>query len=193
MADLDKITQQVIDKEKVSLDNQIKKERENAEEEIQAAKQSAEEKKQRQFERIDQDINNQYEIELNSISINERNEKLKIKQSYIEQVLNKVQSKLDAIDAESFKSFTTDILKQFSDAKHLNLVLGEKSKGLIDDNWLSSINVDGLDVSLSDKTVPNESGFLLEDENIEYNFLFSELIKNNKNEYIRQIDQKLFQ
>src|SRR5699024_1626184 len=193
MADLDIITQQVIDKEKVSLDNKIKKERENAEEEIQAAKQSAEEKKQRQFERIDQDINNQYEIELNSISINERNEKLKIKQSYIEQVLNKVQSKLDAIDAESFKSFTTDILKQFSDAKHLDLVLGEKSKGLIDDNWLSSINVDGLDVSLSDKTVPNESGFLLEDENIEYNFLFSELIKNNKNEYIRQIDQKLFQ
>lgn len=193
MADLEKITQQVIDKEKVSLDNQIKKERENAEEEIQAAKQSAEEKKQRQSERIDQDVNNQYEIELNSISINERNEKLKIKQSYIEQVLNKVQSKLDAVDAESFKSFTTDILKQFSDAKHLNLVLGEKSKGLIDDNWLSSINVDGLDVSLSDKTVPNESGFLLEDENIEYNFLFSELIKNNKNEYIRQIDQKLFQ
>lgn len=193
MADLEKITQQVIDKEKVSLDNKIKKERENAEEEIQAAKQSAEEKKQRQFERIDQDINNQYEIELNSISINERNEKLKIKQSYIEQVLNKVQSKLDAIDAESFKSFTTDILKQFSHAKHLDLVLGEKSKGLIDDNWLSTINIDGLDVSLSDKTVPNESGFLLEDENIEYNFLFSELIKNNKNEYIRQIDQKLFQ
>lgn len=193
MADLEKITQQVIDKEKVSLDNKVEKERENAEEEIQAAKQSAEEKHQRQSERIDQDVANQYDIELNSISINERNKKLKIKQSYIDQVLNTVQSKLDAVDAESFKSFTTDVLKQFRHAKHLDLVLGEKSKGLIDDNWLSSLNIDGLDVSLSDKAVPNESGFLLEDENIEFNFLFSELIKNNKNEYIRQIDQKLFQ
>ena len=80
MAGLEKITQQVIEKEKKSLNDKVEEERKHAEEEIQAAKQSAEEKHQRQSERIDQDVANQYDIELNSISINERNEKLKIKQ-----------------------------------------------------------------------------------------------------------------
>lgn len=192
MADLDLITQQVIEKEKKSLANKVEEERQKAEEEIQNAKESAQEKQAKQSERIDQDVLNQYEIDQNSISINERNEKLKIKQTYIEKVFSEVQVKMDQVDQATFKQFTEGVLEKFSNHEKLSLVLGEKSKGLIDREWLESLNLSHLDISLSEHTVPNESGFLLEDESVEFNFLFSELIKNSKNDYIRKIDRELF-
>lgn len=193
MADLEKITKQVIDKEKASLNSQIEEERRAADEEIQEAKARAEDKKAKQKERIDQEVFNQYDIEQNSIAINKRNEKLKLKQELIDRVLTMTQEKLDQVDQEAFKSYTQGVLNQFSQDGKFSLVLGEKSKDLIDETWLSSLNLGNLDLSLSERTIANESGFILEDESIEYNFLFSELIKNSRNDLVRQINQELFQ
>lgn len=193
MADLEKITKQVIDKEKASLNSQIEEERRAADEEIQEAKAQAEDKKAKQKERIDQEVFNQYDIEQNSIAINKRNEKLKLKQELIDRVLTMTQEKLDQVDQEAFKSYTQGVLNQFSQDGKFSLVLGEKSKDLIDETWLSSLNLGNLDLSLSERTIANESGFILEDESIEYNFLFSELIKNSRNDLVRQINQELFQ
>lgn len=193
MADLEKITKQVIDKEKASLNSQIEEERRAADEEIQEAKAQAEDKKAKQKERIDQEVFNQYDIEQNSIAINKRNEKLKLKQELIDRVLSMTQEKLDQVDQEAFKSYTQGVLNQFSQDGKFSLVLGEKSKDLIDETWLSSLNLGNLDLSLSERTIANESGFILEDESIEYNFLFSELIKNSRNDLVRQINQELFQ
>lgn len=193
MADLEKITKQVIDKEKSSLDSQVQEERQAAEEEIQEAKEKAQAKEERQKERIDNEVFNQYDIDQNSIAINERNEKLKLKQAYIEKVLEETQVKLDNVDAETFKTFTKNVLGQFTNFDRFSLVLGEKSKDLIDQKWLSSLELGSLTLELSDQTVPNESGFLIGDDSVEFNFLFSELVKNTKNELVRQIDQELFQ
>lgn len=193
MADLDKITQQVLDKEKAALDQKVEEERKLAQEEIQAAKESAEDKNTKQSERINQDVSNQYDIDQNSIRINERNEKLKIKQTYIEKVFDKVQLNLDNLDQSSFKAFVEGVLKQFANHDQLEIVLGEQSNGLIDQAWLDTLALDNLSVTIADHTIPNESGLILQDDHVEFNYLFSELIKNSKNEYIRHIDQVLFQ
>lgn len=192
MAELDKITQQVIDKEKKSLDEKVEKARAEAEEAIQAAKDNAEAERAKQVERINQETSAQYDIEANSIAINERNQKLSIKQDYIEQVLQETQAKLDAVDEETFKNFAQGVLSRFEGEGKLTVILGEKSQSLIDEAWLKNVSVPGLDLDLGSETVPEESGFVLSGQGVEYNYLFSELIDNAKNDFVRQINQELF-
>lgn len=192
MADLKQITQQVIDKEKKSLDSKVEEAKQAADEEIQAAKEQAAQDKERQLERLDQEASNQYDIEVNSIAIKERNEKLKIKQDYIKQVLANVQEKLDDLGQEDFQKFVQGVLSDFSQEGDVALYLGDKSQGLVDQAWLSNLDIQGLNVTLAETTIKGESGFTLSKKGIEFNYLFSELIANRRDDFVRQINQELF-
>jgi len=75
------------------------------------------------------------------------------------------------------------------------LYLGELSKNKLDRTEIDKTvkENDGIEIVMSDETIPRKSGFVLRDERVEYNCLFEDLIEDMKNEQAAAILKEVFE
>lgn len=77
---------------------------------------------------------------------------------------------------------------------NFNLHIGELSEGKLDVRIIEKAQEvnRGLTITLSQENISGKSGFLLNDERVEYNCLFEDLIENKKNEQATFILREVF-
>lgn len=192
MADLKLLTERVVEKEKTAIRQEIEEEKKQAEDDIQAARAKAEQEKQAQKEAIDEELKQEYAIRKNTLDIQKRNKILEHKQQVLAKVLSDVKAQLSEIDEATFQTFLSGVLSQFEDQGDVELKVGEKSKGLVNQAWIDQQSVSGLQVTLSEGTVKGEAGAVIQKDGVEYNFLFGELVEDMKTELLPSISQELF-
>lgn len=192
MTDLNALTSKVLEEKKAALQEEINQVEQAVNEEVGAFEAEASERFEAEKKSAKEQIDREKEIQHNSINIQERNKILGMKQEYITRVLDGVIQKMNEADDELVKGFIERTLPQFEGFGHMRLVLGEHNQQAITDQWLGQLDIPGLDVALAEDSVTDEAGFILEQEGIEYNFLFSELLKAHRSKYVAEINQKLF-
>ncbi|WP_225744236.1 V-type ATP synthase subunit E family protein [Marinilactibacillus sp. Marseille-P9653] len=192
MADLKLLTEKVIEKEKVAIRQRVEEARKNAEDEVQAARAKAEQDKIARKQTIDENAQQNYTIRNNTLEIQKRNDVLSAKQAILSRVLEDAKVELDQINEAAFKQFTKDVISQFQSESKVTIVLGSKTVGLIDQAWLESATGSSIEATLSNETVQNEAGLLVQIEGIEYNFLFDALIEDARSEIVPIITKELF-
>ncbi|GEK91719.1 hypothetical protein [Alkalibacterium kapii] len=192
MADLKLLTERVVEKEKTAIRQRVEKARKNAEDEIQAARAKEEQNRIEGKELIDEKSQQRYRIRLNTLEVQKRDNILAAKQRTLSKVLEDANEKLDQVQAPAFKKFLADILAQFKDEGSIELVLGDKTSELVTQEWIDQTTGPGLKATLSDRTVADRAGVLVEKEGIEYNFLFNALIEDARSELIPIIAKELF-
>lgn len=192
MADLKLLTERVVEKEKSRIRQNVQQKHQEAEEEIKVAQEKAEKDKQMQQKLIDEEFQQEYVIKKNTVNIQQRNKILQVKQDILTNIFNEAKQQLKNIDSETFRHFLSDVSKQFQNYGEVELVLGEESQGLVDQEWLNQQDLSNLKVVLKDQTLKNESGFMIQKEGIEYNFLFDELVDDIKAEMMPIISKELF-
>lgn len=192
MADLKLLTERVVEKEKAAIRSNIEEKRKNAEDEIQASKANAEQEKQTQKAAIDEEFEHEYNIRKNTLEIQKRNNVLKHKQEILSKVLADTKEQLANIDASTFQTFLSGVLNQFEGQGQVECILGEKSQGLVNQDWINQQDVSNLQVNLSNETVKDEAGVIIHKDGIEYNFLFNELVEDLKSELLPEISRDLF-
>lgn len=192
MADLKLLTEKVIEKEKVAIRQRVEEARKNAEDEVQAARAKAEQDKIARKQTIDENAQQNYTIRNNTLEIQKRNDVLSAKQAILSRVLEDAKVELDQINEADFKQFTKDVISQFQSENKVTIVLGSKTAGLIDQAWLESATGSSIEATLSNETVKNEAGLLVQIEGIEYNFLFDALIEDARSEIVPIITKELF-
>lgn len=192
MADLKEMTKRVVEQEEETIRQDVEETRQNSEEEIKAARGKIEEERQRRKESIDAEVEQDYSIQKNTLQNQQRNSILASKQTIISKLLVEAKNKLNEINSDQFKTFTENVLKQFEEQGTVDLVVAEESSGIIDQMWLDQLSFSNLKVNLSEETVKNKSGIIIQQKGIEYNFLFDELVDEIKPDVVPGISQELF-
>lgn len=192
MADLKLLTERVVEKEKAAIRNEIEEAKKQAEDDIQAAEAEEVQKRLQAKEQIEADAEHDYTIRRNTLDIRRRNEVLAAKQSILNNMFKEAKDKLDKLDNETFRQFTANVLNQFDSEEQVTLKLGDKSAHSIDGTWVTANKPAELTVLVSTDTVKGQSGFLIEKNGIEYNFLFDSLVEDAKSDILPDISNELF-
>lgn len=192
MADLKLLTERVVEKEKAAMRKEIEETKIQAEEELQAFESEEVQKRTRQKEEIKNKAEQRYTIRKNTLEIKRRNEVLTGKQNILNAVFKEANTKLDNLDKADFKTFTLGVLNQFDEDAALTIKLGAKSAATFDKTWLDAFTGKTFIVRVSEETIANESGFIIEKDGIDYNFLFNNLIEDIKMDILPEISKELF-
>lgn len=192
MTDLNNLTSKVLEEKKASLQEEIDQAEREVADEVAAFEKEASEQFEADKKAAQEKIEREKEIQRNSIKIEERNEILSLKQDYIKRILDEAQTKMNETSDDVVKQFAEQTFPQFEGAGQMTLTLGEHSQNALTSDWVNQQAVSGLELTVSDETIANEAGFVLEQKGIEYNFLFSELLEAHRSQYIAEINQKLF-
>jgi V/A-type H+-transporting ATPase subunit E len=131
-------------------------------------------------------------LEISDVHIQSRNKVLAAKQSVLDELFTEALTRLNTMDQAAFYAF---IANGLANAGEVELLLGEKTRHLVDEELLAKLQASAPDVQLKlvNKTIPRKGGFLLRQEAIELNFTFDALLEANKEELSNTLLQLIFE
>ena len=135
---------------------------------------------------------------ISSAELQARNEKLKAKQTIIQEVFDKSVEELCKLDNESYKKFILDSILSLNIDGDETLIINDALRNLVDASLLEEINkgltAKGLkgEISLSNETANFKGGFILEKNGIEINNTFEALVSSLKEELEFEVAKELF-
>ncbi|SEK83307.1 V/A-type H+-transporting ATPase subunit E [Carnobacterium iners] len=193
MSDLKLITDRMIEKKKIEIQETINQTKLEAKETIALAEVKLEEEKIKQLQLIDKRLAEDFEKNQNSLENQRRDEILAKKQHFLYNVFEEAQTTMEKWDEIRFQQFLLSVLEQFKTIETIELVLGEKSSQKVSKTWTDNAVQKGLLVLLSTETIDKKAGFIIKDKTgIQYNYLFDSLITEIRRQIIPSISKKLF-
>lgn len=110
-----------------------------------------------------------------------RRETLNIKQDYLTKLFEEAITAMNQWPKETYQEFCTRGILQVPDAKNSVVILGEYAKDKLDDTWLAKVNAQKqFPLTFSETFEKKQGGFVVDQEGVEYNFLFSALVNELK-------------
>jgi len=191
MAKINELVEQVVRKETQAYQEKVEAKRAETKQALTDKQQALQADLVAEKSKVDEQLNTRYQITHQSQKIAHRDQLLREKQTLLNKVFSLAEDQLNNLSAEDFKAFVTDVLTQFKGQGDLMVKLGEHSQGLLDQGWLDSVAIEGINVQLSEELVPQNGGFILEKSGIQYNFLSDTLIQDAKQRLTVEIS-KLF-
>jgi V/A-type H+-transporting ATPase subunit E len=123
----------------------------------------------------------------------ERNAVLKEKQVILKSVFQQALEKMNTWDETHFAQFLNGVLSQADDSKAYSIVPGAKSIAHFKGKELQQLLVKYPTVKISEETIPNKAGFILQESGIDYNYCFDDLIEDVKNDFAAELATLAFQ
>lgn len=180
MANINELVEQVVSKETNLLEEKVVNRRIETQKALEKKKIEYREKLNVEKEKIDSQIKERYQISRQSQNIAHRDQLLTEKQSLLQEVFAAAQTALDQISTEELQAFFLDVVQQFKHQGQLMILLGELSQEKITQEWLDTLNIEGVQLQLSPNIIIQEGGFIIERGGIQYNFLNETLIQDAK-------------
>ena len=137
-------------------------------------------------------IADDFDRERQTLKNKERNAVLSEKQVILNAVFSEASEKMKQWDVEQFNKFLDAILSQLDASKEHSVVPGEKSLSHFQGEQLKRLNKKFPDIQISKETIPNQSGFIIEEGGIDYNYCFDALIAEVKMEYAAKLASLAF-
>ncbi|SFD63537.1 V-type ATP synthase subunit E [Enterococcus casseliflavus] len=134
-------------------------------------------------------------LEISDVHIQSRNKVLAAKQSVLDELFSEALTRLNTMDQAAFYTFIAKGLANARLTGEVELLLGEKSRHFVDEEFLTKLqaSVPEIQLKLVNKTIPRKGGFLLRQEAIELNFTFDALLEANKEELSNTLLQLIFE
>ncbi|MBW6409145.1 V-type ATP synthase subunit E [Clostridium weizhouense] len=132
---------------------------------------------------------------ISSAELQARNEKLKSKQVILNEVFETSIEELCNISSDDLKGFVKSAILNTNICGNQNLILNEKGKKIVDEEFISNINKElgsKGKITLSKETGNFKGGFILEKDGIEINNTFEALVNSLKDELGLEVARVLF-
>jgi V/A-type H+-transporting ATPase subunit E len=131
-------------------------------------------------------LKNRQQVEIRQETLNE-------KQRFLHHLFAESTKKMEAWDEKEFQTFAEQALEQLDLAGEIQLIAGEKSAAYFTEEWLGRVNQNlSFHLVKSDQIFPKQAGFLLDDQGVQYNFIFSHLIQDLQGTMGYELAQQLF-
>lgn len=134
-------------------------------------------------------------LEISDVHIQSRNKVLAAKQAVLDDLFEEALVRLNQMTATDFARFVESGIQQANLSGEVELVLGEKTAGLLDEAAIAKLHesVNDIQLQVSSKYIPRKGGFLLRQGAIEMNFTFDALLDANKEELSNTLLQMIFE
>lgn len=193
MAKLKLMIDRLSEKEKNAIKNEIAEAERKAELEVLRAEKEAEQMLVEEKEKLMNDLEYDYSMKENTERVNYRNAVLKEKQRVIHQTFKDATEQLANISKEDFMGIVMSALDNVDVTQRVEIFVGEKTKQLMDKEWLQQQLPWNNHVNVQEETVKNKAGLLVRMNNIDYNYFFDELIAENRTELLSYVTNELFE
>lgn len=196
MSNIKTLTEKIINDAEKKYQSQVKEAKQEIESQEQLKKQQLEVQSKERLAAFEKEQRKEMYLQISETHIQSRNKILTAKQAVLNELFTEALQKLNELSQEEFDRFVSRGISQAQLEGSTELLLGEKSTKYLNDDrfkrWKSSAASD-LEIQLSKKVVPNRSGFLLRQADIELNFTFEALIAASKEDLSNQLLQLIFE
>lgn len=144
------------------------------------------EKNKNQVNKVFKQKQNRQKLEIKQATLNQ-------KQAYLEKLFFEATERLNNWTETEFQLFTQQIISQLPIEGEAYLRLGEFSQEKLTKQWLAAHSTENLTLILEKEIIPNNGGFIVAKDGVEYNFLFSSLVQEIKKMESFKIAELLFQ
>lgn len=145
--------------------------------------------KVRQLEGIERN----YRQVRNRQQVESRQETLNEKQNFLQRLFTDAASQLESQSKEAQIELITEMLHTLTLTGQVRLILGEKTVAYVSSEVIDKWNKElPFELVLDEEVVEKQAGFLIDDQGVQYNFLFRNLIREVEETMRFEIAQQLF-
>lgn len=131
-------------------------------------------------------LHNRQEVEARQAVLNE-------KQHYLEKLFVAASNQMSQWSKAEMTQFASDALATLSLSGKVQFIPGELSKEALDQEWLAKMNQQlPFELVYSSTTIANQAGFIVDDQGVQYNFIFENLIKDIQASMSFELANRLF-
>lgn len=141
-------------------------------------------------------LDDTYKRKLQRIELDKNKTIMQIKQKYLEEVIETVMKELKNLSNSEIQMLVSPIFISNQLKGKVHVVVGQYWQGAITEAWLKELVVDNdidIDYILSSRNIPNDGGFILSQGGIDYNYLYSDILTQLRDEKEYEIVSILFE
>jgi len=187
MEDIKVLSEQILTRAKKQGQMKLDDYQKVAEAKLKETREKIEESEKRQKEQIIKQLNNDYERQTQTMKNKQRNQILAKKQELLNTVFDQAATELEKLNDIQFSQLLSGVLSKIDAKKEWLLVPGELSIELMQSDQIKNILTQYSFVTVSDQTINNKAGFILDQDGINYNFCFDALINELKRDFSPQL------
>lgn len=193
MKDLQSLSEQILNKTKAKGQSKLEDAEKISVAKIEESRLTLVEQQKARKAAILKKVANDFDREQQTLKNKERNAVLKEKQVILKSVFQQALEKMNTWDETHFAQFLNGVLSQAYDSKAYSIVPGAKSIAHFKGKELQQLLVKYPTVKISEETIPNKAGFILQESGIDYNYCFDDLIEDVKNDFAAELATLAFQ
>lgn len=137
------------------------------------------------------ELKDSYMRRMQQISNQQRLTSLNSKQQVLTVLFDGAVEVMNNWSSEEQLDFVRKILKKFEE-RELVLTFGELTKKVITETAIHQLKSEFPKVSIKDETIAKEGGFILTEDRIDFNYLYSKLVEATRNEINLEIAKEAF-
>lgn len=195
MSDIRKLTTKIVEDAQKKQAHLI----EEAEKEIakkeRIKKQQLEKEVAAHLARCEKELQKELSLKVSDLHVKSRNRMLAAKQQVLDELFADAKEQLQNITAEDFDAFVERKLALVQLTGTVELVFGSKSAPLVSDTmiqrWQAQFEPD-LTIQVAKETIPNRSGVVFKQGEVEFNFIFEALLESKEEELSYQLIAFIF-
>ena len=195
MSDIRKLTTKIVEDAQKKQAHSI----EEAEKEIakkeRIKKQQLEKEVAAHLARYEKELQKELSLKVSDLHVKSRNRMLAAKQQVLDELFADAKEQLQNITAEDFDAFVERKLALVQLTGTVELVFGSKSAPLVSDTmiqrWQAQFEPD-LTIQVAKETIPNRSGVVFKQGEVEFNFIFEALLESKEEELSYQLIAFIF-
>ena len=195
MSDIRKLTTKIVEDAQKKQAHLI----EEAEKEIakkeRIKKQQLEKEVAAHLARCEKELQKELSLKVSDLHVKSRNRMLAAKQQVLDELFADAKEQLQNITAEDFAAFVERKLALVQLTGTVELVFGSKSAPLVSETmiqrWQAQFEPD-LTIQVAKETIPNRSGVVFKQGEVEFNFIFEALLESKEEELSYQLIAFIF-
>ncbi|MGG5339491.1 V/A-type H+/Na+-transporting ATPase subunit E [Enterococcus pernyi] len=169
------------EREKIDQQFKIERARLEADDEKQKSKELEE------IEKSYRQLRNRQQVEVRQATLNE-------KQEFLHRLFAEARQELESWPAADQLSLMFNMVQNLSLSGEVTLLAGEKSAAILTNEVVTKWNQQLLfTLHLSDRRIAKEAGFLIDDQGVQYNFVYSDLVQEVQEQMRFEIAKQLFE
>lgn len=192
MKDISILRQGVIDKITNAGQDAVEAKEKANEEELSSYRAQSENVKERDLARISASVSDSLNQSKQSYNNEKRNDLLSVKENIIDDVFQDALSQLEGLSGNDLLPFIEQALTQVDSNKAHTLYFGDKTAQGFSDDERGKLQEKNPQLTVSEETLKQTAGFIVEQDGIEYNYRFEDLITEIEPELKVAISQEVF-
>lgn len=145
--------------------------------------------------RYEKELQKELSLKVSDLHVKSRNRMLAAKQQVLDELFADAKEQLQNITAEDFDAFVERKLALVQLTGTVELVFGSKSAPLVSETmiqrWQAQFEPD-LTIQVAKETIPNRSGVVFKQGEVEFNFIFEAILESKEEELSYQLIAFIF-